>query len=290
MISTSAAYSGYSHLLLGEGFCTLAFSKVNPDRSIDYGGEVQRDSAFRLAIARFSESIAAATASTTPTNAATTEILRMAYLGRARARLNLGDYAGARADAQLIPSGFLRNATYSATVPRRNNLVFADNALTSTSSSIGDPYRGITGDPRVPVTQGTSTSATGIRHWYQTKYTSVAASIPLAKYQEAQLIIAEAEIRAGNLPAALLILNAERARGNQGSFVGVTAADFLNELIDQRRRELFLEGHHLGDIIRFNINVLPAAGTNYHFGGTYGSQKCFPLPAAERLNNPRIGS
>ena len=54
--------------------------------------------------------------------------------------------------------------------------------------------------------------------------------------------------------------------------------------------ELFLEGQHLFDIIRFNINIQPAAGTSYHFGGSYGTQTCFPLPAAERLNNPRIGS
>jgi hypothetical protein len=118
----------------------------------------------------------------------------------------------------------------------------------------------------------------------------VAAFIPLAKYQEAQLIVAEAEIRAGNLAAALPILNAERVRGSQVAFTGVTAADYLAELIDQRRRELFLEGQQLGDIIRLNIPVQPVAGTSYHFGGTYGTQICFPLPSSERLNNPRIGS
>ena len=64
----------------------------------------------------------------------------------------------------------------------------------------------------------------------------------------------------------------------------------LAELINQRRRELFLESHHLGDVIRYAIPVAPVAGTAYHFGGTYGNQLCFPMPAAERLNNPLIGS
>jgi hypothetical protein len=290
LTAIAATYSGYSYLLLGEGFCSLAFSKINADRTVDYGGEITRDSTFRIAIARFTEAIAAAQATTTPTSAANTEILRTAYLGRARAKLDLRDYPGARADAALVPAGFIRNATYSATVGRRNNLVFADNSITNNSSSIGDPYRSMVNDPRVPVVQGSATSATGIRHWYQTKYTSVAASIPLAKYQEAQLIIAEAEIRAGNLAVALPILNAERARGNQPAFTGVTAADYLAELIDQRRRELFLEGQQLEDIIRLSIPLQPAAGSNYHFGGTYGTQICFPLPSSERLNNPRIGS
>ncbi|HLA13483.1 MAG TPA: hypothetical protein VJZ25_00535, partial [Gemmatimonadaceae bacterium] len=66
--------------------------------------------------------------------------------------------------------------------------------------------------------------------------------------------------------------------------------DYLAELIDQRRRELFLESHHLGDVIRYGIDLQPAAGTPYHFGGVYGTQICLPLPAAERLNNPLIGS
>ena len=64
----------------------------------------------------------------------------------------------------------------------------------------------------------------------------------------------------------------------------------LAELIDQRRRELFLESHHLGDLIRFDMPFNPAVGAPYHFGGTYSNQRCLPLPAAERLNNPLIGS
>jgi len=284
LIGIAAAYAGYNYVLLGEGFCTLAFSKINPDRSIEYGGEISRDSTFKIAINKFTESIAAST------TAGNTDILRMALLGRARAKLDLGDYAGAKADAQQIPPGYVKNATYSATVGRRNNLVWADNAITNRSSSIGAPYRTMTGDPRVPVVTTAVTSATGIVHFYQTKYGSVSDPIPIATYEEAQLIIAEANIRANDLAGALPILNAERARGGQGAFTGTTQAQYLAELIDQRRRELFLESQHLGDIIRFQIAVSPAAGTAYHFGGAYGTQYCFPLPAAERLNNPLIGS
>ena len=290
MIATAAAYAGYSYVLLGEGFCTLAFSHINPDRSIDYGAEISRDSTFKIAVNRFTESIAAAQAA--GNNAPAIELLRMAYLGRARAKLNLGDYAGAKADAQQIPSGYVKNATNSATVGRRNNFVWADNATANRSSSVGEPYRTIiANDPRVPVTQGTATSATNIRHWFQTKYTAVDSPIPLATYEEAQLIIAEADIRAGSFGTATTILNASRARGNQGAYAGAqTTAALLAELIDQRRRELFLESQHLGDVIRYGITLTPAVGTTYQFGGTYGNQICFPLPAAERFNNPLIGS
>jgi starch-binding outer membrane protein, SusD/RagB family len=290
MIATASAYAGYAYLLLGEGFCSLAFSKINPDRSIAYGGEISRDSTFKRAVTRFTEAIAAAQA-VTPATTASTDILRMAYLGRARAKLDLRDYAGAKADAQQIPAGYVRNATYSGTVPRRNNLVYNENALPNTSSSVGEPYRSYSAtDPRVPVIQTSTISTSGIRHWYQAKYATVGSPIPIATYEEAQLIIAEADIRAGSLATALPILNAERTRGNQGVFAGTTQADYLAELVDQRRRELFLEGHQLGDMIRYGTPLVPAPGTSYHFGGTYGSQVCFPLPSAERLNNPLIGS
>jgi hypothetical protein len=146
-------------------------------------------------------------------------------------------------------------------------------------------------DARVPLTNSglLSPHTPPVTHWYQRKYTSTAASLPLATYEEAQLIIAEAEIRAGALSAALPILAASRTRGGQPSFTGTTADEYLAELIDQRRRELFAESHHLGDLIRFDIDPQPAAGTTSHFGGPYGNQVCFPLPAAERLNNPLIG-
>ncbi len=285
LIAIAASYAGYSYVMLGEGFCTMAVSRINPDRSIDYGGEIQRDSVFRIAIARFDEAITAGQA------AGNTDIVRMATLGRARAKLNLGDYAGAKADAQQIPAGYVKNATYSDAVTRRNNFVFTDNSVTNRASSIGIPYRTIN-DTRVPIVDGNfTTPATGVQHFYQTKYANGSAPIPLATYEEAQLIIAEADIRAGSLGTALPILNASRARGGQTPFVGTTPAEYLAELVDQRRRELFLESHHLGDIIRYGISPTPAAGTPYHFGGgAYGTQTCFPLPAAEKQNNPLIGS
>lgn len=284
LMAIAAAYAGYAYVLLGEGFCTMAISSVNIDKSLTYGGEIQRDSVFKLGIARFSEAITFATAVNN------TDIRTMAYLGRARAKLNLGDYAGAKADAGQVPSGYVKVATASATAENRANRVFAENSLTGLQFSVGEPYRSMV-DARVPIVKADRPpSATGIQHYYQTKYPTVSTPLPIATYEEARLIIAEADIRANSLASALLIINASRNRGGQGAFVGVTQADYLAELIDQRRRELFAESHHLGDILRYNINVQPASGTPYHFGGTYSNQICLPLPAAERLNNPLIGS
>lgn len=282
LMAIAAAYAGYSTVLLGEGFCTMALSSVGIDKSINYGGEIQRDSVFRYAISLFTEAIAFADA------AGNTSIRNMALLGRARAKLNIGDYAGARADAALIPSGYVRNVSASDVTTRRQNQITLDNSAVNRATSVGEPYRSMN-DTRVPVVATTLVSATGILHYYQTKYPTTATPLPLATYDEAQLIIAEADIRANALASALLILNASRTRGGQTvPFAGVTQADYLAELVDQRRRELFAESHHLGDIIRYNITVQPAAGTQSHFGGAYGSQICMPLPAVERQGNPLV--
>lgn len=285
LMGIAAAYAGYAYVFLGEGFCTMAISSVNIDKSLTYGGEIQRDSVFKLAIARFSEAI------TFATTASNTDIRTMAYLGRARAKLNIGDYAGAKADAQQVPSGYLKVASASETAANRINRVYAENSLTGLQFSVGEPYRSM-GDTRVPIVRATRPpSATGIPHYYQTKYPTGSTPLPIATYEEAQLIIAEADIRANSLATALPIINASRTRGGQTVlFTGTTQAEYLAELIDQRRRELFAESHHLGDVIRYNIALQPPAGTPYHFGGTYANQICLPLPAAERLNNPLIGS
>jgi hypothetical protein len=285
LMGIAAAYAGYSLVLLGEGFCTMAVSSVNIDKTVTYGGEIQPDSVFQLAIARFTEAIDFAS------TAGNESIEHMAYLGRARAKLNLGDYEGASADAAQVPDEYLRTASASDVVARRQNRVFMQNSEENKQLSVGHVYRAMT-DLRVPVDTNKPTrtvSATGIDHYFQEKYPTSATAIPLATYEEAQLIIAEAHIRANRLVDALPIIAASRARGGQGLFTGTTQGEYLAELIDQRRRELFAEGHHLGDVIRYDIALTPAPGTPYHFGGNYGDQVCLPLPAAERLNNPLIG-
>jgi hypothetical protein len=76
-------------------------------------------------------------------------------------------------------------------------------------------------------------------------------------------------------------------------YTGTTAADDLAEIIDQRRRALFLTGTHLGDLIRYNLTIAPAAGTtttpwNQQDGADKGNQLCLPLPQVEPLNNPLL--
>jgi hypothetical protein len=67
-------------------------------------------------------------------------------------------------------------------------------------------------------------------------------------------------------------------------------ADIQGTLIEERRRELWLEGQRFYDINRFQsrITLTPATGTTFLKGGTYGPTRCLPLPDVERFNNPCI--
>jgi starch-binding outer membrane protein, SusD/RagB family len=283
LIARLHAYAGYSTLLLGEGFCTTVISSLDATREVVYGGEISRDSAIRVAEARLSAGIIAAQA------AGASNEVNFALVGRARARLGLRDFAGARSDAMRVPPAFTYEMTASTSSLRRNNRVWAQER-TSGLTSVGVPYRSL-GDPRVPVIDMRQKGPRGDSIYNQNKYPSASSPIRIASGAEAQLIIAESDIAAGtasSLQNAAAIVNTFRARGNQPPLSTADQTTLRAALIDQRRRELYLEGQHLGDIIRFDVTLTPAAGTRFPGGGVYGSQKCLALPDVERLNNPAL--
>ena len=286
LIATAYAHSGYAVLLLGESYCSIA---------IDRGPLLTRTQAFTEAETRFTKAIAAAQ----PTDAA---IRNMALVGRARARLDIAIVDGAVAnatklaeagtDAQAVPAGFVRLATYAATPGRRNNSIFNANNFTR-SFTIGDAFKGVTHqgvvDPRVPVTNANALGTDGrTAVWVQGKYASLATSIPIARYNEAQLILAESQLESGNVAGATTIINAMHTAAGLPPFPGGTAAQVRTHLQSERANELFLEGHHLGDKLRYNLPFATAAGSPWPKGGVYGNTRCLPLPLQEKQDNPNL--
>lgn len=288
LLASTDLAEAYSMLLLSEGFCSTTFTTYDDAQNPVYGSELQPAAAAAEAETRFTAAITAAQAA----GAGSTNTLNAAYVGRARARLDQGNLAGARADAVLVPSGFTYDITASQASTRRTNRVWAENDSINQSSSVGNFYRNLN-DARVPsyyygkVIRGDSI-------FIQQKYPTASTPLPLATYHEAQLIIAEADAST-NAASALAIINAERARGTApgyagpGPYVGlVDAASLKAEIVKQRRLSLWLDSHHLGDVIRYSVTLIPAEGTPYRNGGTYGSNVCLPLPDIERLNNPNL--
>ncbi|MFN2564130.1 MAG: RagB/SusD family nutrient uptake outer membrane protein [Gemmatimonadaceae bacterium] len=271
LIATTSALAGYSALLLGEGFCSGA---------INVGPELTSAQLFDSAEVRLTAAI------TTAQAANDQAALNLARVGRARARRDKGDVAGAGADAAAVPVDFVYNATASTNAGRRNNRIAAQNG---TAVTVAPAYRSMTvagqPDPRVRATDAGRNSSDQVnRLWVQQKYASVTAPTPIATGIEAQLILAEAR-GAGE---GVLILDQLRARVGLPPLTATEAADFANTLVEERNRWLWLQGNRWYDVRLRNLPLVPAPGTAYSKGGTYGDQRCWPLPDVERLSNPNL--
>ena len=283
LAATMHAYAGYATLLLGEGFCTTVLSAPDTTGATVYGGEITRDSAFRVAEWHFTAAIALAQ------DTGASAVLNLALTGRARSRLDRGDLASARSDAARVPSDFTHFMTASASPLRRQNRAWEEERHEDLVT-VGVLYRSLM-DPRVPVTDQRRVGVLRVPIFYEEKYPTADSPMRIAGGAEARLIVAEADIATGtaaSLADARSIIDAFRARGNQSPLSAADAATLRGALIDQRRRELFLEGQHLGDLIRYGLPFTPAVGAPYPRGGAYGSQRCLPLPDVERDNNPAL--
>lgn len=277
LTATAAAYTGYSLILLAEGMCSVA---------LDGGPRLTPERVFQEAVDRFS------TAITIAATGGLDEIENLARVGRARARRGAGDLLGAADDARAVPEGFLWNATYSSNARRRENVVFARNAR-DRAMSVETVFRDVTvdgmPDPRIAVEDTGEFGVDGVTElWVQTKYGSVSGSIPMATWEEAQLIIAEAELEEGSVQGAVEVLNGLRSRAGLPMLQAASVDEARDHLIRERAAELFLESHHLGDVRHFDLDLVPPPGSVDPFGVTYGSQRCFPLPDVETRNNENI--
>jgi len=282
LVAQANLYAGFSYATLGMSMCQAAF---------DLGPLVNQLGMFALAEARFTAAIASAQ------SAGQTSVLNAAYVGRARVRLYQHNTAGAVADAQLVPAGFILNATSDASNTRRFNHMYNSIAqggvatVEATSRALTTENGQL--DPRAAVIKlNTASADAGLSQIYiPTKYNAAtlsagdALSTPIARYAEAQLILAEAQGGA----AAVTTINAMRAAVPLQPYTGPTdAASITNLIASERQRVLFVEGFRAFDVERLNLPLVPAVGSPYLQGGVYGGTVCFPLPQIESGNNPNI--
>jgi starch-binding outer membrane protein, SusD/RagB family len=273
LLGHSALWAGFAYTMFAESFCSCTF---------DLGPELEPQQVFQTAKERFTTAIEFAT------QAGDTETLNTAYVGRARVRLHLGETAEAAADARKVPAGFRKNVTRSISHARRRNAIYSLNYLSSTLA-IDPTYWNVTwqgvADPRVRlIDTGRLHGRTPLMR--QTKYTSESAPIRLASYVEARLIIAEVE---GGQTAVAIINELHQAAGIP-AFASDDPAEIRRQIIEERRREFFLEGRRMGDLRRFG-GFAQAARANQvdpYSGTLFGGTECFPLPDVERRNNPNL--
>ncbi|HWZ57504.1 MAG TPA: RagB/SusD family nutrient uptake outer membrane protein [Gemmatimonadaceae bacterium] len=282
MVQMNAAYTLE---IMAETMCTSV---------INGGPELTDAQLLDSAITRFSAAVTIATAA----GANGTAILNESNIGLARAYLQAGQYTNAAATAALVPASFTAYVVTSAnasTLTTLGNQVWLNQQL----GQIIVPalYRHLN-DARVGVDSTTcATSNPALPCVIQTKYTGYGSPIRLASSLEAQFIAAEAQLHGSSSTGpALALIASERAAGGQPPYSGGTdTTSVLEELINQRAREFWIEGKKLGDLRRnptiAQTTVLTdSAGSPFYGVGsaTFGSNFCTPIPPEEIAANPHL--
>ncbi len=272
LISRAYLFEGYATQLLSEHYCGIVF---------DGDGIVrEREVGFQTAAALFTKAIDLASSITSGLRAQQARVVvNTARVGRARAKLNLGDGPGAVADAELVDQGFVANLTYDASGPQRRHW-HRPADLTGTFS-VRPHYRELkvdgVPDPRVPTQYAGPSAFAGVDRWVQLKYPNAGSSIPFATWREAQLVIAEVE----GGQRAVQIINALRSTHGLPTFSSTDPAEIRAQVLDERRRELFLQGTQVGDDIRTGEWVNWPRGTTSNGLPIDATASCMPIPNGE---------
>lgn len=291
-LARASTFRGFSILLIATDFCTGSLSQ---------SAELTTAQLLDSAITAFTKGIDVGKANATTDGIA---LANAALVGRARAKLQKGDAAGALADAQAVPAGFVFNLNYTDDAGNRGRLSNRQYQFTFDRSSISVAPAFRTTDPRVPyrapagVTSPGSAGTTTLTgqdavpggFFQQIKFNGYAAPVRLASKLEADYIAAEAS---KDVTQQLTLINARRAANNQAAYAGATdAASVMTELFNQRAFEFYLEGKRLADFRRLPAatSFITPSGQPYFKPGyaNTGTQTCYPLPRAERDNNPNF--
>jgi len=227
---------------------------------------------------------------------------KAALVGRARARLGLGDFTGAAADAAQVPTGWVLNSVHSTATGEGNGIFLLNTVnerltLSDIEGGNGLPFRSA-GDPRVPWTRTAylgeeDVGQNTITPQYDLlKYPSVDSPVPLATGTEARLIQAEWRIvEYFDFAGAVSLMNGLRADIGLSALPTTpgTYPEAVDLLFQERAFWLFATGHRLGDLRRL-INyygrsastILPAGVYPLPNGGTYGTDANLPVPTSAR--------
>lgn len=143
-----------------------------------------------------------------------------------------------------------------------------------------DPVSG-QADPRIVVSGSETPGARGDPRFWQGKYKSLGDPLPVSRAAEAELIIAEARLLAGDLPGAVEWINRVRTKAGLPDFASSNATEIRTQLIYERDTELWLEGRRMEDH-RF-YEVLPARWADVNKSeGVHGR---YPVSDQEKNNN-----
>ncbi|MGQ0561051.1 MAG: hypothetical protein ACT443_04160 [Gemmatimonadota bacterium] len=303
------AATALAEVLIGEHYCNgTPLSSVTETNDIAFGEPKTNAEVFQLAVEHADSALALADDAATVTN--------LARIVKGRALLNLGRFAEAGAAVAGVPLTFRFEVSHSLNV--NSNQIWSLNVsarrytMVDREGGVGLDYVS-SNDPRLPKRVGggsvfdSSNPTTLIRIgiWDRTSPVAVATGI------EAELMRAEADLRAGSNAAWLAKINALRT--NTALYPAIptalgssyrrgpnltnladpgTPAKRADVMFRERAFWMFSTGHRLGDMRRLVRQYGRAVDTVYpngpYFkGGNYGDAVSVPVPFEEQ-NNPNF--
>jgi len=283
-VARGATFRAYGILYLAFDFCSGTLSA---------GPALTTNQLLDSAIFWFSKGVEVGTANGTADGL---NLARAALVGRARARLQRGDKAGALADANAVPAGYSFSLTYQDDLANRARLSNAMWRFIVDRGTISVPPYYQTTDPRIKFLLPSQHSYTAVDQAagpfvVQQKFPSYASPLRLASKLEAEYIAAEAS---ENVTQQLALIDRQRAAAGQPPYSGATdAASVLAELFYQKGYDFWLEGKRMADWRRQPVaasRYVPVAGSPYWRTGfgSVGTQTCYPVPRTELDNNPNL--
>lgn len=300
MLYQAHLWAGYAYRALGENWC---------DAVIDGSGIQPGSVYFENAVENFTDALS---------YAANEEERLPALAGRAAARVWLGEWGDAAADAEQVPDDFAfwLEMDQTGSTSYHNWLYFANANRPYRSYSIWntffEDYYTNTGDPRTPWTDdpdepfaNAALSGYGQIPWTnQLKYTSRDDDMRLASGWEMLLIRAEAILEGGapgDYTDAMDLINEVRTRNvSDNDDQPLEAWNATDEteawtfLKRERAIELWLEGRRLGDERRWMENGTPGELDTPDWSEispifTENPRSfCFDIPDSERDANPEV--
>jgi hypothetical protein len=315
------ALAAYMYVMFAEDYCNgVPTSKVNDDGSFSYGPPQTGAQLLTTAVAKFDSAITVATGAGVSGTAA----LNLARIGKARALLDLGNYAGAAAavgGTTPVPSSYVYNIEHSENTGRQNNAIFSFNYLegrfTEGDNEGGNGLPFVTlDDPRNPVIDWGAGFDQETEQFLPTKYPDRKAPVPLAIGAEARLIEAEVALKNNDIPQFVAKLNAARAAAptyavdldpksparpspaplDLATVATMTPTQQQDLLFQERALTLYLTAHRVGDLRRLTYQYGRAINSVWPTGvyapgtdkeATYGNDVNLPIPQ-EESNNPQF--
>jgi hypothetical protein len=149
---------------------------------------------------------------------------------------------------------------------------------------------------------GTFTQGIGITKWKNINRDSTAGvepatfvdiDFPIFRLADVYLMYAEAAVRSGsNVSTGVGYFNLVRERAVGNSSQNVTSLT-LDEILDERARELYTEGHRRQDLIRFGKFTSSSYLWQFKGGEQFGTAvpahfNLYPLPGADLNANPNL--